>query len=240
MVFVHGGLSDGRMWQPQLDSLADAFTVVAWDEPGAGRSADLPQAFGLDDYADCLAAFIEQLELGPAGVVGHSWGGTLSQALYARHPELVASLILYGSYAGWKGSLPEAEVRARMALCEEMIAAPPAEFDPNLPGLFAGDAPAEYVELLEAMARDVRMESVEQPARVMAETDQRELLPQITAPTLLIWGESDARSPLTVAHQFKEAIPNAELVVLPGAGHMSNLEQPELFTAAIRRFLERR
>jgi pimeloyl-ACP methyl ester carboxylesterase len=74
----------------------------------------------------------------------------------------------------------------------------------------------------------------------MAEADQRELLPRIAAPTLLIWGERDARSPLSVARQFEEAIPHAELVVLPAAGHMSNLEQPELFNAAVRRFLQSR
>jgi pimeloyl-ACP methyl ester carboxylesterase len=240
LVFVHGGLSDGRVWQPQLDGLEDAFTVVAWDEPGAGRSSDLPPDFALQDYADCLAALIEQLELAPASVVGHSWGGTLSQELYRRRPELVASLILCGSYAGWKGSLPEHEVRARVELCEQMLAAPPQEFDPSLPGLFAGDPPEEFLELLEAMDGDVRTESVERSARLMAETDQRDLLPQITAPTLLIWGRSDARSPLSVARQFEDAIPDAELVVLPDAGHMSNLEQPELFNAAVRRFLEGR
>ncbi len=56
-------------------------------------------------------------------------------------------------------------------------------------------------------------------------------------PTLLIWGEHDARSPLYVAHQFEKAIPDARLVVIPGAGHVSNLEQPERFNDAIRAFL---
>ena len=66
---------------------------------------------------------------------------------------------------------------------------------------------------------------------VMAEADQRDLLPRIAVPTLLIWGELDARSPLTVARQFEDAIPDARLVVIPGAGHVSNLEQPEPFNA---------
>jgi pimeloyl-ACP methyl ester carboxylesterase len=121
-----------------------------------------------------------------------------------------------------------------------MLAAPPQEFDPSLPGLFAGDPPEEFLELLEAMDGDVRTESVERSARLMADIDQRDLLPQITSPTLLIWGRSDARSPHSVARQFEDAIPDAELVVLPDAGHMSNLEQPELFNAAVRRFLESR
>jgi pimeloyl-ACP methyl ester carboxylesterase len=70
----------------------------------------------------------------------------------------------------------------------------------------------------------------------MAETDQRDLLPQIAVPTLLIWGELDARSPLSVARQFEHAIPDTQLVVIPACGHVSNLEQPEQFNAAVREF----
>ena len=83
LVFVHGAAGDGRMWQPQLAALADEFTVVAWDEPGAGRSSDVPADFGLADYANCLAALIEGLALGPAHVAGLSWGGTLAHELTA-------------------------------------------------------------------------------------------------------------------------------------------------------------
>src|SRR3954469_524790 len=63
IVFVHGGADDHRIWQPQLDALADEFTVVAWDEPGAGRSSDVPAGFGIADYADCLAAVIDALAI---------------------------------------------------------------------------------------------------------------------------------------------------------------------------------
>ena len=70
----------------------------------------------------------------------------------------------------------------------------------------------------------------------MAEADQRDLLSRIAVPTLLIWGELDARSPLSVARQFEQAIPDTELVVIPGAGHVSNLEQPERFNQAVREF----
>ena len=196
LVFVHGAAEDGRIWQPQLAALADEFTVVAWDEPGAGRSSDVPADFGLADYADCLAALIEALALGPAHVAGLSWGGTVVQELYRHHPGLVATLILIDTYAGWKGSLPEEEVRARVAGVRQMLAAPAEEFDPTLPGLFAGDPPAEFVPLLEEIAADVRPESLRTQLLVMAEADQRDLLPRIAVPTLLIWGELDARSPL--------------------------------------------
>jgi pimeloyl-ACP methyl ester carboxylesterase len=102
--------------------------------------------------------------------------------------------------------------------------------------LFAGDPPAEFVPLLEQMAADVRPESFRLVLGLMAEADQRDVLPRITVPTLLIWGEQDVRSPLNVAQQLERAIPNAQLVVIPGAGHVSNLERPEEFNAAVRDF----
>jgi pimeloyl-ACP methyl ester carboxylesterase len=70
----------------------------------------------------------------------------------------------------------------------------------------------------------------------MAEADQRDLLPSIDVPTLLIWGERDVRSPLAVAREFKQAIPHAKLALIPEAGHVSNLEQPALFNEAVREF----
>ncbi len=236
LVFVHGGAEDSRMWRPQLDALADEFTVVAWDEPGAGRSSDVPADFGLADYADCLAALIEALALGPAHLAGLSWGGTLVLELYRRHPGRVATLILIDTYAGWKGSLPKEEVQARVAGVRQMLAAPAEEFDPTPPGLFAGDPPADFVSLLEEIAAAVRPDTLRTQLSLMAEADQRDLLPRIAVPTLLIWGELDARSPLDIARQFEQAIPDTTLHVIPGAGHVSNLEAPEQFNAAVREF----
>lgn len=236
LVFVHGAAFDSRMWQPQLAALADEFTVVAWDEAGAGRSSNVPSDFGLADYAGCLAALIDALDLGPAHVAGLSWGGTVALELYRHRPELVATLVLADTYAGWKGSLPEDEVRKRVEGVRRMLAAPAGEFDPTLPGLFTGAPPAEFVGLLEEMAADVRPASMGTALLVMAEVDQRDLLPRIGVPVLLIWGELDARSPLSVARQFEDAVPDATLEVIAGAGHMSNLEQAESFNVAVREF----
>jgi pimeloyl-ACP methyl ester carboxylesterase len=224
------------MWAPQLRALSGELTVVAWDEPGAGRSSDVPPDFGVAGYAACLAALIEALALGPAHVAGLSWGGTVVLELYRRRPELVATLILADTYAGWKGSLPADEVRARMEGVRRMLAAPPADFDPTLPGLFAGEPPARFVPMLEQVAAAVRPDTLRVQLTIMAETDQRHVLPRITVPTLLLWGELDARSPLTVARQFERAIPDAQLVVIPGCGHVSNLDAPEAFNEAVRDF----
>lgn len=236
LVFVHGAAEDSRIWQPQLAGLADEFTVVAWDEPGAGRSSDLPKGFGLAGFADGLARLIETLELGPAHVAGLSWGGTVALELYRRHPGLVATLIMIDTYAGWKGSLPADEIRARVAHARQLLASPPEDFDPTLPGLFAGDPPVKFVPLLAAIAADVRPATLRYQLDIMAETDLSDLLSHISVPALLIWGQFDARSPLSVARQFEEAIPDTTLVTIEGAGHMSSLERPEPVNNAVREF----
>jgi len=235
LVLVHGAAGDSREWRPQVAGLCDDFTVIAWDEPGAGRSSDVPADFGLAGYATALAALVETLGA-PAHVCGLSWGGTVTLELYRRRPELVATLVLADTYAGWKGSLPEGEVHARVAAAERMPAEPPGAFHPAFAGLFAAEPPGDVIELLGTVAVDVRRESLRVALAAMAEADLRDVLPGIAVPTLLVWGELDARSPLRVAREFARAIPHAELVVIPGAGHMSNLERPEEFNAAVRAF----
>jgi pimeloyl-ACP methyl ester carboxylesterase len=237
LVFLHGVLSDNRVWRAQLAALADESTVVAWDEPGAGRSSDPPEDFGLGEYADCLAAFIAALEVEPAHVCGLSWGGVVAQELYRRHPGCVRSLILADTYAGWKGSLPKTVCEERLAQSLRQAALPPAEVIPAwLPGLLTENAPAELVEEVGAIMSDFHPAGFRAVVRAVAAADQRDLLPRIGAPTLLLWGEADARSPLHIAEQIRDAIPGARLVVIPGAGHLSNMEQPARFNAAVREF----
>jgi pimeloyl-ACP methyl ester carboxylesterase len=236
LVLVHAAGTDSRMWQPQVDALADEFTVLAWDEPGAGRSSDLPVNFQLADFADCLAAVIEASSAQPAWIAGISWGGTVVLELYRRRPELASGLILMDTYAGWKGSLPEAEVRARVEGAEAALSAPPGEFDPSVPGLFAGQPPPDVAELIREMDDDVRPASMRAALSAMANADQRDLMPEVRVPVLLIWGELDERSPLEVARQFESAIPDSELIVIPDVGHLSNLERPHPVNQAIREF----
>jgi pimeloyl-ACP methyl ester carboxylesterase len=238
LVLAHSAASDRREWQPQLAELADEFTVVAWDAPGAGRSPDAPAGFGLADFADCLAAVIEAVGPARAHLGGLSWGGVIALELYRRRPELVRTLILADTYAGWAGSLPEAERQARVEGLRQVLEAPRPDLDRAFPGLFAAGPPARFAALLEEIADAVRPGNLVAVLEA-ADADLRDLLPEIEVPTLLIWGELDARSPLRIARQFEQAIPRTELVVIPGAGHISNLERPEDFNRAVRAFCRR-
>jgi pimeloyl-ACP methyl ester carboxylesterase len=237
LVLLHGAISDARAWRRQLEALRDEFTIVAWDAPGAGRSAPVQQPFGMAEWADVLAGLLRALELGPAHVLGLSWGGSVALELYARHPEAVASLILADSYAGWKGSLPPDECAARLAMALETSAMPPDELAARwLPSLLSDGASPELADDVVAIIADFPPGGLRLMARAMADADLRAVLPTIRVPTLLLWGEHDVRSPLSVAEAMHAAIPGSRLVVIPDAGHESNLEQPERFNAAVRAF----
>jgi pimeloyl-ACP methyl ester carboxylesterase len=164
-------------------------------------------------------------------------GGVVAQELYRRHPQLVASLILADTYAGWKGSLSEDECAERLALVGRLSDLSPSEFARSaFPGLLADDAPADVVDELLSVTSDFRPLSARLVATAIAACDHRDLLPHISVPTLLLWGDVDARSPRYVAEQFRAAIPGAQLALIPAAGHVSNIEQPARFNTEVRAF----
>ena len=237
LVLLHGVLGDSRNWRRQASDLSDEFTVIAWDAPGCGRSSDPEPPCGMADWADALAALLDALDLEPAHMLGLSWGGTLALELYRRRPARVASLILADTYAGWRGSLPAEVCDARVQAAREEARMPAAEVAARwLPTLLPASAAPEVVDELAAIMADARPPMLGLMAEAMGSTDQRDLLPRIDVPTLLLWGADDARSSLDVAEQFRAAVPGAKLIVIPDAGHMTNMEQPERFNAEVRAF----
>lgn len=237
LVLLHGFTHDSRAWRPQLQGLADQFTVIAWDAPGAGQSPDPPETFGIGDWADGLGGFFDAIGVRSAHIIGLSWGGLLAQEFYRRHAVRVRSLVLADTYAGWKGSLPEPIPEERLAACLRDASLPPAEFVPRyLPGMFGESPRPDVRDELGRIMSDFHPLGFRLMATALARADTRDLLPTIRVPTLLIWGDADARSPIAVAHQLRDAIPGARLAVIPGAGHVSNLEDPTRFDSLVRDF----
>ncbi len=241
LVLVHGGMDDSRSWRLQLEGLADEFTVLAWDAPGCGRSSDVPESWRMPDYAAALASWLGALGITGAHLLGLSWGSSIVIELCRRHPTLPASLVLASAYAGWAGSLSQVETAARL---EGILAAadlPSEQAMEGLPGLFAGPVPADLLEELKAIWAD--NSGLKKPggyraaARSMAEADLRDVLPRITAPTLLLYGELDQRSPMHVAQALHAQIPSSQLAVIKGVGHLANVEAPAEFNTQLCRFL---
>lgn len=241
LVLLHGGLSDHREWRRQVDALSDRFTVVAWDAPGCGGSSDPPESFRMPDFADCLAGFVEVLELGRPHVLGLSWGSALALELYRRHPSIPRTLVLTAAYAGWAGSLPATVVAERLQTSLRDLALPPEAFVRTwLPTLFTERATDEMTDELVGIMSGFHPNGVRAMLHALAEADLRDVLPMIDVPTLLLYGEEDQRSPISVAEEMHSRIPGSTLVVIPEVGHQSNIEAADRFNAEIRNFLSSR
>ena len=238
LVLLHGAPGDSRAWHPQLDGLADEFTVIAWDAPGHGGSSDPPESWRLPDYADCLAGMINGLGLERPHVLGLSFGGALALQLFGRHPRLPASLVLASAYAGWAGSLPAEVVEERLQrVLRDSEREPEPVAREFATTLFDDNTPPQLVEELVAIMAEFHPVGWRTVSRGLAESDLRALLPRVDVPTLLLYGDADKRSPLAVARDLKAALPGAPLVIIPGVGHMTNLEAPERFNREVREFL---
>jgi pimeloyl-ACP methyl ester carboxylesterase len=239
LVLLHGGWGDSREWWLQLADLSDEFSCFAIDAPGCGGSWDPPNDFGMDGYADTVADVVDALGLERPHLLGLSFGGGLALAVYRRRPSLARSLVLASAYAGWAGSLPAAVVEARVHKALSEAELPPDEWISSyLSGFFTSAVPQESVDRLVSIMRDIRPAGITPMVLAFAAADLRDVLSTISVPTLLLYGELDERAPRAVADGLHAGIPGSELVVMPGVGHVSNIEAPDTFNAEVRRFLQ--
>ena len=236
LVLLHGFIGDGRVWRRQIEGLSRDFDVIAWDAPGCGQSSDPDEHFSMARFADCLAGLLEYAGVPYAHVLGLSWGGTMALEFYRRHRDSVLSLILADTYAGWTGSLGEEAAAQRLARCLRESEMRAAEWVPQwVPDAFSGAADQALLDELASIMSDFHPAGFRAMSRALA-LDFREILPLIEVPTLLLWGDDDKRSPLSNGALMRDSIPGSQLVVIPGAGHVSNMEQPERFNAEVRQF----
>jgi len=237
LVLLHGFLCDSRCWRHQLAGLSDRFSVIAWDAPGAGSSSDPPEPFTTANYAHCLAAFLDAVGVDRPYVLGLSWGGILAQEFYRLYPGRARSLVLADTYAGWRGSFRSEVWTERLASCLADAAGPPeAVVARFVPGVFTAAASEKLREEFAAIVSEFHPVGFRLMSLSSAEMDTRDLLSRIAVPTLVLWGDDDRRSPMHVAEQLCNAIPNAELAIVPNAGHLCNMEQPMAINAHVHRF----
>lgn len=238
LLLLHGYVGDGPgTWRAQLDALSDEFTVVAWDAPGAGRSSDPPEEFGMAGYADCLAGFIKELAIDKPHVAGLSFGGALAIEFVHRHPAVPETVILASAYAGWAGSLGPQVAAERLRQALALADLSPDEFVRTLlPTMFSKAAPKAFVDAFAASMRAFHSVGFRAMARALA-GDLRDAVPLVDVPTLLICGDGDVRAPVPVAEDLHSAIMGSTLVVLAGAGHVCNIDAVQEFNSAIRRFV---
>lgn len=246
VVFLHAFPLSSAMWQPQLDALPGGWRAIAPDLRGFGGSR-LPDnspgtpATSFDDHADDLERLWQHLDLPPAVVVGLSMGGYLAFAFYRRRPDLVAALVLADSRAE-----PDTEdARARRdemkATALNQGAAAVAEaMVPKLIGASTESARPGVARDVHAMIRQSAPDAIAAALECLkTRADSTPMLGEIACPTLVLVGDEDELTPPPLSERMVRAIRGASLAILPGAGHLSNLEQPEAFNDELFGFLTR-
>jgi pimeloyl-ACP methyl ester carboxylesterase len=234
-VFLHG-LGGGRTaWRPQLQVLSDLRRCIAWDAPGYGESEPVPDTnFGA--YARAARALIDTVSPDdPVDLVGMSFGGMIAQYATALAPDRVRSLALLCTSPkfGLDGTDPDEWRAARLAGLEEM-GSPAAAAPLVLPSLVGPNGAHVLPEAIEAMGR-VPLAGLLDSLSTIASHDSRTLLPQIPTPTLVLVGELDDETPVAYAQAIVDLVPNGRLEVIPGVGHILNLEAEDAVNTAIAR-----
>jgi pimeloyl-ACP methyl ester carboxylesterase len=170
---------------------------------------------GMADYADAVADLITALDLRRVHLCELSFGGAVALAVYRRHPQLVRSLVLASAYAGWKGSLPPAEVEARLARARGELDVPPAEWiDGYLPGFFARPVPPETLDLARSIMLEVRSAGTRPMLAAFVEADLRGATDHHRARAAAL-RRSRLACAAPVAEALHTAIPTSEIVPLP-------------------------
>lgn len=150
------------------------------------------------------------------------------------------TLVLAGAYAGWAGSLPPEAAAARLKHSLKSSDLPPAQFvDAMLPTMFSESVSNERSGEFAASVSEFHPAGFRAMALACADADLRDVLPRTDVPTLLLYGDEDARASLDVAEALRVSIPASRLVVMAGVGHVSNVESPERLNREIRDFLRR-
>lgn len=267
VVLIHGFPFDGSMWAPQLTALPPGWRGLAPDlrgfgrsdldggsDPGTGAADGAPVDDGsaagvagpaeavltMEGLADDVAALIERESVAPAVVCGLSMGGYVALALWRRRPELVRALVL----ADTRAEADTAEGRANRKRMAETARTSGSEaiaraMVPTLLSASTLESRRHVADQVAAMIQGTRPETLVAALEGMARrSDSTGLLGTVDVPALVVAGEADGLTPPAVARSLAEGLPRARLVVLPDAGHVSNLEQPAAFNEALRAFLD--
>src|SRR3989442_10979312 len=227
------------MWEPQMDTLAARARVLAPDLPGFGLSPAPLAPPSLDDYARQVIAVLDVLEVDRVVVVGLSMGGYLAFRLVGALGPRLAGLILADTRA-----TPDTEAgalaRHRLAADVEArgVDVAASEFLPKLLGPTTQRLRPALLDRGCAIIRENTPPGVAPALRAMAaRPDSTPLLPRIGCPVLCLAGEEDVLTPPEVVRGMAEQMPLARAMVIPLAGHLTNLEAPEAFNDALAGFL---
>lgn len=244
LVFLHAFPLHAGMWRSQLGGLPAGWRGVAPDLRGFHQShhADATPARHVADHAADVIALLTSLDAAPVVIVGLSMGGYIAFECWRQRPDLIAGLVLADTRA--EGDTDEGRAKRTQMQALARAEGPAGVADAMLPGLLGASTQttdphvAQQVrQLIEANTTEAIVDALEV---LRSRPDARPLLHTITCPTLIVVGAEDSLTPPALSDDMARAIPDATLVTIPRAGHLSNLEHPVAFTDTLTAWLRDR
>jgi len=240
IVFAHGLLFSGRMFDAQVDALCESYRCVTFDFRGQGNGEVTRHGYDMDTLAEDAAALIEALGGAPCHLVGLSMGGFVGLRLAIRRPELLRTLVLISTSAD-----PESAgiIRGyrRLAFVTRWLG--PRLVARRVERIIFGEPflndPSREVERKSWMRRILGNDRIGMARAASGVVDREgvhDLLERITVPTLILVGERDVATPPAKARRMHARIPGSKLVVISGAGHTLTVEAPGAVNAALAEF----
>lgn len=239
LLLVSGLGGAGAYWAPQIEVFARDFTVITYDQRGAGRSdhPDAPYDIGL--LADDLHALIDTLGVQRPALIGHSTGGAIGQILAARQPDLLRGMVQYASWArsdahfNWCFRMRRALLEG--ASLEEYVHGSALFLYP--PNHLRSHADQLSAALLKSVAGFPAPQIILRRIDAIMAHDATAMLPKIRTPTLVLCAQDDILTPPYQSRLLAEAIPGAQLQIVPEGGHSLSETQPEIFNRITLGFL---
>lgn len=241
VVLLHAFPMDKESWTPQLGAISTAgFRAIALDLPEFGSTTTDREGFTIDRGADLVASFLEALSIEKAVVAGISMGGYVAMAFARRHPRLLAGLVLADTRAA--PDMPAVRANRDRLIAAIETSGPAAAADAMLPNLFSEPTRATNPALIERVRKMILRQSASGLiAGLRALRDRPDAAPaleSLAVPILVLVGEFDTVTPLLTAARIAGIVQKSQLSHIPGAGHMSNLENPAAFNSAVIGFLK--
>ncbi len=243
LVLVHGFPLTTTMWEPQLALAGRGWRIIVPELRGFGDGKNDPPTTSIDDYAGDVIDLLDKLDIKKDAVIcGLSMGGYTTFAIYRHAASYFRGMVLADTRS--QGDSPEAVTGRKNMQQLVREKGQEAVADALLPKLVCDATRAGKPDVVARVRRQITGNSVESIVgalnALMTRADSTPLLPTIRIPVQIIVGAEDALTPPPLSEQMHKDIPGSELVVIPGAGHMSNMEQPDAFNDALGRFLDKR
>ena len=234
VVLLHSLGTDHRMWADQIAALRDRHRVIVPDCRGHGGSAWAGPA-GVDAWVADLDRVLDAAGTERAALAGVSLGGIQAIAYAAARPDRVRSVVIADSFAELPAEVAEAKIAglAGQAETEGMAAVA----DSYVADTFTLDPPPAGAERVRAAIAGMDVSAYTASVRACFGARVGDRLAAVRAPALVLWGDADAKTPRALSERIAAGVPGAELREIPGAGHLSNLENPAAFTRAVADFL---